>query len=311
MIERWILLAGEEGGPSCNKLGGIWNVIDAEADTLASLASEGSIDKNLKILVLGPHYPTPGSDWHTAKNRVTDLSGLEKLSMGPELDSSLSRLESAGIKAIAAQRRVKGVPIGYVLFNTTHYQAHMVRWKGQDLTLDSAIKTDAYQLVGLDSMQFERSQYGGEYSHYLELSYAISELVRDLATGKDEETEKYRDKAVSEFAKSLMPKLRVSLHCHEFGVFYAIARLKKMGVPVRTAATLHATVPGRTAGHRALAKVASNDSSMDPGTPQGFALLESMAKYADAVTFVGDSTMKEAMLFYHMKGVVIRNGIDV
>jgi glycosyltransferase involved in cell wall biosynthesis len=311
MIQRWIFLAGEEGGPSANKLGGIWNVIDAEAETLAKLASEESIDKNLKILVLGPHYPAPGSDWHTAKNRVTDLSGYEKLNMGPELDSALSRLDSAGVKATAAQRMVKGVPIGYVLFNTTHYQAHMVRWKGQDLLLDNAIKTDAYQLVGLDSMQFERSQYGGEYSHYLQLSYAISELVRDLATARDEETEKYKDKAVSEFAKSLLPKLRVSLHCHEFGVFYAIARLKKMGVPVRTLATLHATVPGRTAGHRALAKVASNDSTMDPGTPLGFTLLESMAKYADAVTFVGDSTMKEAMLFYRMKGVVIRNGIDV
>jgi glycosyltransferase involved in cell wall biosynthesis len=204
-----------------------------------------------------------------------------------------------------------GVPIGYVLFNTTYYQTQMVRWKGQDLTLDSAIKTDAYQLAGLDSMVLERAQYGGEYSHYLDLSYAISELVRDLATGRDEETEKYKDKAVSEFARSLMPKLRISLHCHEFGVFYAIARLKKMGVPVRTVATLHATVPGRTSGHRALTKVASNDSTMDPGTPLGFALLESMAKYADAVTFVGDSTMKEAMLFYRMKGTVIRNGIDV
>jgi glycosyltransferase involved in cell wall biosynthesis len=311
MIERWIFLAGEEGGPSCNKLGGIWNVIDAEAETLARLASEESIDKNLKILVLGPHYPAPGSDWHTAKNRVTDLTGLEKLNMGSELDSALTRLESAGIKATAVQRKAQGVPIGYVLFNTTYCQAQMVRWKGLDLTLDNAIKTDAYQLVGLDSMQFERSQYGGEYSHYLQLSYAISELVRDLAMGQDEETEKYKDKAVSEFAKSLMPKLRVSLHCHEFGVFYAIARLKKMGVPVRTVATLHATVPGRTAGHKALQKVASNDSTMDPGTPLGFTLLESMAKYADAVTFVGDSTMKEAMLFYRMKGVVIRNGIDV
>ena len=65
------------------------------------------------------------------------------------------------------------------------------------------------------------------------------------------------DKAVSEFAKSVMPKVRVSLHCHEFGVFYALARLKKMGVPVRTVATLHATVPGRTAGYKALQKIAS------------------------------------------------------
>ena len=50
---------------------------------------------------------------------------------------------------------------------------------------------------------------------------------------------------------------------------------------------------------------------MEPGTPLGFAALEALARYADGVTFVGDSTMKEAMLFHRMKGVVIRNGIDV
>ena len=50
---------------------------------------------------------------------------------------------------------------------------------------------------------------------------------------------------------------------------------------------------------------------MEPGTPLGFAALEALARYADAVTFVGDSTMKEAMLFYRLKGIVIRNGIDV
>ena len=42
MIDRWIIIAGEEGGPSSNKLGGIWNVIDAESQTLAKLASVGS-----------------------------------------------------------------------------------------------------------------------------------------------------------------------------------------------------------------------------------------------------------------------------
>ena len=37
MIERWIILAGEEAGPVSNKMGGIWNVVDAEATTLARL----------------------------------------------------------------------------------------------------------------------------------------------------------------------------------------------------------------------------------------------------------------------------------
>jgi len=108
-----------------------------------------------------------------------------------------------------------------------------------------------------------------------------------------------------------MPKVRVSLHCHEFGVFYAVARLKKLGIPVRSVCTLHATVPGRTVGYRSLQKIAENDSRMEPGTPLGFAALEALARYADAVTFVGDSTMKEAMLFYRLKGIIIRNGINV
>lgn len=311
MIERWIILAGEEAGPSSNKMGGIWNVIDAEAKTLARLTSEGAIDKGTRVLVAGPNYPSQGSDWNTGKNRVTDVTGYEKLNLGPELDSVLSGLRASGIEAETGQIEIEGVPVACLLFNTSYYQSRMVRWKGQDMTLNNAIKTEAYTLIGLDSMLFERAHYGQEYNHYLDLSYAISELVRGLSLVHEEMAEKYGDKAVSEFAKSLMPKVRVSLHCHEFGVFYAIARLKKLGVPVRSVATLHATVPGRTAGSRALEKIVQNDSKMEAGTPLGFATLEALARYADAVTFVGDSTMKEAMLFHRLKGIVIRNGIDV
>ena len=124
-------------------------------------------------------------------------------------------------------------------------------------------------------------------------------------------TQKYGDKAVSEFAKSVMPKVRVSLHCHEFGVFYAAARLKKLGVPVRTVCTLHATVPGRTARLQVAAEDRPKRLQDGARHSMGFATLEALARYADAVTFVGDSTMKEAMLFYRLKGIVIRNGIDV
>lgn len=311
MIDRWIIIAGEEGGPPSNKLGGIWNVIDAESKTLGKLASDGSIDKNLKILVAGPYYPTQGSDWNGGKNRVTDLSEYDKLNMGSDLDTVLLSLRSAGTEAVTGQIKVEEVPIGYILFNTADYQSKITRWKNRDLTLNNAIKSEAYELIGLDSMQFERAHYGSEYNHYLDLSYAISELARGLTSLHEEMAEKYKDVAISEFARAVMPKTRVSLHCHEFGVFYAIARLKKLGVPVRTAATLHATVPGRTAGFKALAKIAANDSKMEQGTPMGFATLEALARYADVVTFVGDSTMKEAMLFYRLKGIVIRNGIDV
>ncbi|HUS75164.1 MAG TPA: glycogen synthase [Methanothrix sp.] len=311
MIERWIVLAAEEAGPASNKMGGIWNVVDAEAVTLARLVAHGDIESGLHILVAGPNYPTSGSDWNTGKNRVTDLTGFEKLDMGQELDQVLGELNATGIEMVTGQRVVEGVPIGYVLFNTNYYQSRMVRWKNQEMTLNNAIKTEAFDLVGLDSMNFERARYGWEYNHYLNLSYAVSELVRGLARAPEEITQKYSDKAVSEFAKSVMPKVRVSLHCHEFGVFYAATRLKKLGVPVRTVSTLHATVPGRTAGYKSLQKIVQNDSKMESGTPIGFATLEALALYTDAVTFVGDSTMKEAMLFYHLKGIVIRNGIDL
>jgi glycosyltransferase involved in cell wall biosynthesis len=310
MIERWIALAGEEAGPFSNKMGGIWNVIDAEAMELARLLAKKKIEGSLRILVLGPNYPTSGMDWNAGKNRITDLSGLKKLDMDQDLDHVLAELQASGIESVTGQRTVDGVAVGYVLFNTNYYQSRMVRWKGQEMTLNNAIKTEAFDLLGLDSMNFERAHYGAEYNHYLNLSYAVSELMRGLSVVHDEQAGKYADKAVSEFAKALMPKVRVSLHCHEFGIFYAAARLKKLGVPVRSVCTLHATVPGRTAGFRSLQKIANNDSQMDPGTPLGFATLEALAHYADAVTFVGDSTMKEAMLFYRLKGIVIRNGID-
>ena len=311
MIERWIVLAAEEAGPASNKMGGIWNVVDAEAVTLARLVAKGDIESGLHILVLGPNYATSGSDWNTGRNRVTDLSGFDKLDMGPELSATLAALNNLGIESVTGQRTEQGVPIGYVLFNTNYYQSRMVRWKNQEMTQNNAIKTEAFDLVGLDSMGFEKEHYGWEYNHYLNLSYAVSELVRNLALASEEKTQKYADKAVSEFAKSVMPKVRVSLHCHEFGVFYAAARLEKLGIPVRTVCTLHATVPGRTAGYKSLEKIAQNDSRMEPGTPLGFATLEGLARYADAVTFVGNSTMKEAMLFHHLKGIVVRNGIDV
>ena len=163
--------------------------------------------------------------------------------MGSDLDTVLLNLRSAGIEAITGQRMVEDIPIAYILFNTTYYQSRIIRWKNRDLTLNNAIKSDAYELIGLDSMQYERAHYGSEYNHYLDLSYAISELARGLTSLREEMTEKYKDMAISEFARAVMPKTRVSLHCHEFGVFYAIARLKKLGVPVRTVATLHATAP--------------------------------------------------------------------
>lgn len=224
-------------------------MVDAEATTLARLMAKGEIDSDSRILLAGPYYPTTGSDWNTGRNRVTDISSFSRLDMGEELGTALAELSSLGIESVTGQRVEDGVPIGYVLFNTNYYQSRLVRWKNQEMTLNNAIKTEAFDLLGLDSMRFEKEHYGWEYNHYLNLSYAISELVRNLAQSHEEGAKKYADRAVAEFARSVMPKVRVSLHCHEFGVFYAAARLEKLGIPVRTLCTLHATVPGRTAGY--------------------------------------------------------------
>lgn len=54
--------------------------------------------------------------------------------MGQELQVVLTALNASGIDAVTRQRKVEGVPIGYVLVNTNYYQSHMVRWKNQDMT---------------------------------------------------------------------------------------------------------------------------------------------------------------------------------
>ncbi|OPX78726.1 MAG: Glycogen synthase [Methanosaeta sp. PtaB.Bin039] len=311
MIQRWLVIAGEEGGPKSNKMGGIWNVMDAEARTLAQLKAQGKVDEDLRILVVGPHYPNDGSDWNRGKRRVTDASSFEPLAMGPDLEFALDMLKRQGISAVTGQLSADGVPIGYLLFDTHYYETATIMRNGQKITLNNAIKSEAWELVGLDSMHFERLPNGPEFTHYLGLSYAISEFVRALLRAGEEPAERFADQAISEFARSVLPKVQVSLHCHEFGVFYAAARLKALGSPVRTMATFHATVPGRSAGYRTLEKIARGEKEWEPNVPVNFATLESLARYADVATFVGDSTMKEAMLFYDIKGIVIRNGIEM
>jgi glycosyltransferase involved in cell wall biosynthesis len=116
---------------------------------------------------------------------------------------------------------------------------------------------------------------------------------------------------MSEFIASLMSTLGVSLHCHEFGVFYSIARLKKLGVIINSVATCHATIPGRVAGHLSIRKIRDNDSSWERGVAPNMAKLESLSSYADVVTAVGDSTKKEIKLFYGIDSIIVRNGIDL
>ncbi len=313
MLEsKCIIIAGEEAGPRSNKMGGIWNVIDAEAKNLADLINKGIInEKNTpSIIVAGPYYGHSGSDWNKGLNRITDMSGLEKMEPEGEIFETLEELKKKGIETFSGIETVKGVEIIHLMFKTDDFCRVSREYKGHEMCLASLIKAEAYDLIGLDSMTYENMGNGMEYTHYLNLSYAISEFVRTLVTAREKTSEEYKDEAISEFAASLMPEMHVSLHCHEFGVFYALARLKKLGISVRTVATYHATLPGRSAGHRSIQKIRDNDSSWDSNVPVNHAKLESLSGHADVVTAVGDSTRKEIKLFYGIDSIIVRNGIN-
>ena len=44
LANHFVIIAGEEAGPKSNKMGGIWNVIDGEATTLATLIDRGKLE---------------------------------------------------------------------------------------------------------------------------------------------------------------------------------------------------------------------------------------------------------------------------
>ena len=297
MANHFFIIAGEEAGPKSNKMGGIWNVIHGEATTLAALFDFGKLETKgeTEILVVGPYYGYRGADWNRGLSRITSMEGFSPLSIDGELRRSLESLENSGIKVFTGENHVGNKRIGYLQFQTSDFGKIRSTYMGREMTLESIIKAEAYEHFGLDSLRYESMSNGLEYTHYLSLSYAISELVR-LLTGS---------------TKGFSPCPGVSLHCHEFGVFYAAARLKKLGVPVNTVATLHATLPGRTAGYNSIQKRRNNDSTWPSGVPENLAALEALALYADTVTAVGESTRQEARLFYGINGIVIRNGITI
>ena len=312
-MEKFIILAGEEGGPVSNKLGGIWNVIDAEAKTLTELAKKGEIDEEIKVIVVGPYFGYVGADWNVGRNRVTSLEGLEPVDDNT-IVNVIKALGKIGIKTFQGVKTLEnGAKITYILFDTRSFDNITAEFMGKSMSLTNKVKGEAWILLGLDSLSFEKEPYGQEYTHYLNLSYGISEFVRLLATRDSDEFVPVFCVIPSddEIQCTLEAERKVSLHCHEFGVFYALARIKRLGMPVRTVATFHATIPGRASGYKTIEKIKKNDSTFEPWTPIGLTKLESLAKYADVITFVGDSTRKEANLFYGIDGVIVRNGIYI
>jgi len=306
--KHFVIIAGEEAGPKSNKMGGIWNVIHEEAQTLAALFNSGQLDtkEDKEILVVGPYYAHRGADWNRGLNRITEMEEFDFLNPGEELRKSLESLENSGIKVFTGCKFVGRTKIGYLQFQTSDFGKIRSMYKEKEMNLESRIKSEAYEHLGLDSLRYENMSNGPEYTHYLCLSYAVSELVRHLLSTASESSE-----TPGAATHSSIPCPRVSLHCHEFGVFYAPARLKKLGIPVNTVATLHATLPGRTAGYNTIQKRRNNDSTWPSGVPENLAALEALAAYADTVTAVGESTRQEARLFYGINGIVIRNGITI
>lgn len=309
MGNHYIMIAGEEAGPASNKMGGIWNVIDEEAHTLAALFDSGKLKakENAEILIAGPYFGHIGADWNRGLNRVTNMDGLAPLSLDGELEKSLKALENEGIKIFTGEEMVGETRIGYLQFQTSDFGKIRSSYTGKEMTLESRVKAEAFELLGLDSLKYESFPNGAEYTHYLSLSYSISELIRLLISS----TPRTADTWAEEDARGLNPCPGISLHCHEFGTFYAPARLKKLGIPINTVATLHATLPGRAAGYNSIQKRRNNDSTWPPGVPENLASLEALALYADTVTAVGESTRQEARLFYGINGIVIRNGITI
>lgn len=308
--KHFVIIAGEEAGPKSNKMGGIWNVINEEAQTLAALLSSGKLNskEGKEILVAGPYYGYRGADWNRGLNRITVMEGLEPLNPGEELRKSLESLESSGIKVFTGSKLVEDTKIGYLQFQTSDFGKIRSMYMGNEITLESRVKAEAYKHFGLDSLRYESMSNGPEYTHYLCLSHAISELVR-LLISTDSESTGTPEAATS--TQGFIPCPGVSLHCHEFGVFYAPARLKRLGIPVNTVATLHATLPGRTTGYNTIQKRRNNDRTWPPGVPENLTALEALASYADTVTAVGESTRQEVRLFYGVNGIVIRNGITI
>ncbi|MDQ1254166.1 MAG: hypothetical protein QG646_3392, partial [Euryarchaeota archaeon] len=311
MVNHFVIIAGEEAGPKSNKMCGIWDVINDEAHTLANLFDSGKLDarEDTEILLAGPYYGRRGADWNSGLNRITSMEGLNPLEIDGELKRGLNSLEKSGIKVFTGEKTVGNTRIGYLQFQTSDFGKISSSYLGKEMTLENKVKAEAYGLLALDSLRYESMPKGPEYTHHLSLSYAVSELARLLVSTDSENIKTGMGEMDSNTA--INPCLNVSLHCHDYGLFYAAARLKKLGTPVNTVATFHSTLPGRTSGYNSIKKIRENDGKWPPGVPENLASLESLASYADTVTAVGESTRQEVRLFYGINGIVIRNGITM
>ena len=154
MEKHFIIIAGEEAGPKSNKMGGIWNVINEEAQTLATLLSFDKLDTKdeKEILIAGPYYGHRGADWNRGLNRITDMEELDPLNPHEELQKTLESIESSGIKVFTGSKLVEDTKIGYLQFQTSDFGKMRSMYMGNEMTLESRVKAEAYKYFGLDSL---------------------------------------------------------------------------------------------------------------------------------------------------------------
>ncbi len=212
-------------------MGGIWNVIDEEAHTLASLFDSGKIKakENTEILVAGPYFGhRGGADWNRGLNRITDMEGLAPLSSdGGELEKCLKTLESEGIKVFTGEEMAGETRIGYLQFQTSDYGKIRSSYMGKEMTLESRIKAEAYELLGgLDSLKYESLPNGAEYTHYLSLSHSISELIRLLIGSAPRTADTWQKKVL---ARTLFPVPGFPFTATSSGHFMRLQDLKNWG----------------------------------------------------------------------------------
>ena len=100
--------------------------------------------------------------------------GLAPLSIDGELQKSLKALENEGIKVFTGEETIGETRIGYLQFQTSDFGKIRSTYLGKETTLESRVKAEAYELLGLDSLRYESMPNGAEYTHYLSLSYSIS-----------------------------------------------------------------------------------------------------------------------------------------
>lgn len=223
------MIAGEEAGPASNKMGGIWNVIHEEAHTLAALFDSGKLKakENTEILIAGPYFGHRGADWNRGLNRITNMDGLAPLSADGELKKSLKTLENEGIKVFTGEEMVGETRIGYLQFQTSDFGKIRSSYMGKEMTLESRIKAEAYELLELDSLKYENFPNGPEYTHYLSLSHSISELSRLLVSSAPRTADTWQKKQVR--VKISFPVPGFPFTATSLGHFTRLQDLKKTG----------------------------------------------------------------------------------